>query len=50
LINAFDGSFEKDGTLKDPKWEERLLEQLNALKDFSLKLNQKPAKADVREI
>eukprot|EP00977_Amphora_coffeiformis_P004055 scaffold805_cov165-Amphora_coffeaeformis.AAC.3 len=50
LINAFDGSFEKDGTLKDPKWEERLLEQLQALKDLSLKLNPKPVEAEVGEL
>jgi chromate reductase len=39
LMNAFDGSFDKDGTLQDAKWQNRLLEQLQALKDLSLKLN-----------
>ena len=41
MINAFDGSFDKDGKLVDEKWEGRLLEQLKALKEFSLKLNPK---------
>lgn len=39
LMNAFDGSFDKDGNLLDAKWEGRLLDQLVALKELSLKLN-----------
>lgn len=43
LMNAFDGSFDQDGNLTDPKWEGRLLDQLVALKELCLKLN--PPKA-----
>ena len=48
-MNGFDGSFDKEGNLIDEKWEKRLLEQLVALKELSLKLNPKEAVVEAGE-
>lgn len=43
LLSGFDGTFDTDGKLTDEKSMQRMVQQLEALKELSLKLNPKPA-------